>query len=59
MKLMIALVLLLIFSSGAFAQAQTLDDRIKTLEETLKKQEQTVQELKTLAGDPEKAGTGY
>ena len=48
MKLTIALVLLLIFSSGAFAQAQTLDDRIKTLEETLKKQDQTVQELKNL-----------
>jgi len=45
---MIGLVLLLIFSSGAFAQTQTMDDRIKTLEETLKKQEQTVQELKNL-----------
>ncbi|MGD0229630.1 MAG: hypothetical protein ABSC19_04625 [Syntrophorhabdales bacterium] len=52
MKPMIALVLLLIFSAGAFAQTrtQTLDDRIKTLEETLKKQDQTIQELKTLQG---------
>ncbi|MGD0487201.1 MAG: hypothetical protein ABSB94_08405 [Syntrophorhabdales bacterium] len=48
MRTMIGLVLLLIFSSGAFAQTQTMDDRIKTLEETLKKQEQTVQELKNL-----------
>ena len=46
MKIMITLITLLIFSSGAFAQ--TLEDRIKILEETLKKQEQTIQELKIL-----------
>ena len=46
MKVMIALVALLIFSSGAFAQ--TLDDRIKTLEEALKKQEQTIKEQQKL-----------
>ncbi len=50
MRAMIGLFLLLIFSSATFAQAQTqtMDDRIRTLEETLKKQEQTVQELKSL-----------
>lgn len=46
MKVMVALVALLIFSSGAFAQ--TLDDRIKTLEEALKKQEQTIKEQQKL-----------
>jgi uncharacterized coiled-coil protein SlyX len=46
MKIVITLITVLIFSSGAFAQ--TLEDRIKTLEEALKKQEQTIQELKTL-----------
>ncbi len=50
MRTMIALILLLIFASGAFAQTQTqtMDDRIKVLEDTLKKQEQTVRELKNL-----------
>ena len=50
MKAMIALVLLLVFASAAFAQAQaqSMDDRIRILEETLKKQNQTVQELKHL-----------
>ena len=46
MKMMITLITLFIFSSGAFAQ--TLEDRIKILEETLKKQEQTIKELKIL-----------
>jgi uncharacterized coiled-coil protein SlyX len=46
MKTMIVLVMLLMFSSGAFAQ--TLEDRIRILEETLKKQEQTIKELKGL-----------
>ena len=48
MKMMITLITVLLFASGAFAQ--TLEDRIKTLEETLKKQEQTIQELKILQG---------
>ena len=46
MKVMITLVSLLIFSSGAFAQ--TLEDRLNVLEESLKKQEQTIQQLKIL-----------
>jgi uncharacterized coiled-coil protein SlyX len=46
MKIMITLIILLTFSSSAFAQ--TLEDRIKTLEETLKKQEETIKELKSL-----------
>ena len=46
MKIMITLITVLIFSSGAFAQ--TLEDRIRILEEALKKQEQTIQELKSL-----------
>jgi hypothetical protein len=46
MKIMIALATLLIFSTGAFAQ--TLEDRIRILEETLKKQEQTIRELRNL-----------
>jgi uncharacterized coiled-coil protein SlyX len=46
MKIMITLVTLLIFSSSAFAQ--TLEDRLKILEETLKKQEETIKELKIL-----------
>jgi len=46
MKAMIMLVLLLILSSGAYAQ--TLEDRINSLEQTLKKQEQTIQQLKAL-----------
>ncbi|MGZ3559228.1 MAG: hypothetical protein ACXU97_08980 [Thermodesulfobacteriota bacterium] len=44
MKTMIVLVMLIMFSSTAFAQ--TLEDRIRILEETLKKQEQTIKELK-------------
>jgi uncharacterized coiled-coil protein SlyX len=46
MKVMITLVSLLLFSSNAFAQ--TVEDRLNTLEETLKKQEQTIQQLKAL-----------
>jgi len=46
MKILIALVSLLVFSSGAFAQ--TLEERLQNLEESLKKQERTIQELKTL-----------
>jgi uncharacterized coiled-coil protein SlyX len=46
MKVMITLVSLLIFSSGAYAQ--TLEDRLNILEESLKKQEQTIQQLKIL-----------
>ena len=46
MKIVITLITVLILSSGAFAQ--TIEDRIRILEETLKKQEQTIQELKTL-----------
>jgi uncharacterized coiled-coil protein SlyX len=42
----IALLFMLSLSSGAFAE--TLEDRVKTLEETLKKQEQTIQELRVL-----------
>ena len=44
MKMVITLITLLLFSSDTFAE--TLEDRIKILEETLKKQEQTIQELK-------------
>ncbi len=46
MKVMITLVSLLLFSSSAFGQ--TLEDRINILEETLKKQEQTIQQVKVL-----------
>lgn len=46
MKMMITLVMLLIFSPGAFAQ--TLEDRIKILEDALKKQEQTIQDQQKL-----------
>ncbi len=46
MKVMITLVSLLIFSSGAYAQ--TLEDRLNVLEESLKKQEQTIQQMKSL-----------
>jgi hypothetical protein len=46
MKMTITLIILLIFPLGAFAQ--TLEDRIKILEETLKKQEQTIKEVKLL-----------
>jgi len=42
----IALLFMLSLSSGAFAE--TLEDRVKNLEETLKKQEQTIQELRVL-----------
>jgi uncharacterized coiled-coil protein SlyX len=45
-RVMITLVSLLIFSSGAFAQ--TMEDRLNTLEQSLNKQEQTIQQLKTL-----------
>ena len=46
MKVMLALISLLIFSSGALAQ--TMEERLNTLEQTLKKQEQTIQQLKAL-----------
>ena len=46
MKVTITLVFLLIFSSGAYAQ--TLEDRLNTLENSLKKQEQTIQQMKAL-----------
>ena len=46
MKMLIAFITVLMFASGAFAQ--TLEDRIIILEETLKKQEQTIKELKLL-----------
>jgi uncharacterized coiled-coil protein SlyX len=46
MRVILALVSIFLFSSCAFAQ--TVEDRLQILEETLKKQEQTIQELKTL-----------
>jgi uncharacterized coiled-coil protein SlyX len=46
MRVIFALVSIFLFSSCAFAQ--TLEDRLQILEESLKKQEQTIQELKTL-----------
>ena len=49
MKIMATLVMFCIFSlfsSGVLAQ--TLEDRLKTLEDTLRKQEQTIQELRLL-----------
>ncbi|MGA2404224.1 MAG: hypothetical protein ABSG91_21385, partial [Syntrophobacteraceae bacterium] len=46
MRTMIALVFLFVFSSCAFAQ--TVEERLQELEKTLKKQEQTIQELKAL-----------
>ena len=49
MKIMIPFVtlfMLSLFSTGVFAE--TLEDRLRTLEETLKKQQQTIQELKAL-----------
>jgi uncharacterized coiled-coil protein SlyX len=49
MKIVIALIslcMLLLLSTGIFAE--TLEDRLKTLEETLNKQEQTIQELRAL-----------
>ena len=46
MRAVFALVSILLFSSCAFAQ--TLEDRLQTLEKSLKKQEQTIQELKAL-----------
>src|SRR5664280_3266576 len=49
MKIMITFITLLFMlalSSGAFAE--TLEDRVRTLEETLKKQEQTIQGLRGL-----------
>jgi hypothetical protein len=42
MKIVVVLVSIFIFSTGAFAQ--TLEDRIKALEDTLKKQEQVIKE---------------
>ncbi|MGD0234605.1 MAG: hypothetical protein ABSC55_08700 [Syntrophorhabdales bacterium] len=46
MKVMFTLIALLVFSSGAFAQ--TMEDRLNSLEQTLKNQEQTIQQLKAL-----------
>ena len=49
MKIMIPFVtlfMLSLFSSSVFAE--TLEDRLRTLEETLKKQQETIQELKAL-----------
>ena len=46
MKTAIVFATLLIFQSGALAQ--TLEDRIKNLKETLKKQEQTIKGLRNL-----------
>ena len=46
MRIMIALVSIFVFSSCAFAQ--TMEERLENLEKTLKKQEQTIQELKAL-----------
>lgn len=49
MKIMVTPVTLLIFFLfSTVVCAQSLEDRLQTLEETLKKQEQTIQELKTL-----------
>ncbi|MFI5295855.1 MAG: hypothetical protein ACHQ0Y_12625 [Thermodesulfovibrionales bacterium] len=42
----ITLFMLALFSSGVFAE--TLEDRVRTLEEALKKQEQTIQEIRGL-----------
>jgi uncharacterized protein YoxC len=44
----IALFIFSLCSAGVFAE--TLEDRLKTLEDTLNKQEQTIQELKALQG---------
>ncbi|MGA2401129.1 MAG: hypothetical protein ABSG91_05405 [Syntrophobacteraceae bacterium] len=46
MRTIISLVFVFVFSSCAFAQ--TTEERLQNLEETLKKQEQTIQELKAL-----------
>jgi hypothetical protein len=46
MKPTIVFVMLLMFSSGAFAQ--TLEDRIRILEETLERQEEMIKEVKNL-----------
>jgi len=46
MRTIIALVFVFVFSSCAFAQ--TVEERLQELEKTMKKQEQTIQELKTL-----------
>ncbi|MGD0398222.1 MAG: hypothetical protein ABSC04_04855 [Syntrophobacteraceae bacterium] len=46
MRAIIALVLLLVFSSCAFAQ--TTEERLQDLEKSIKRQEQTIQELKSL-----------
>jgi len=46
MKIMIPLITILLFSCNAFGQS--LEDRLKILEENLKKQEQTLQDLKNL-----------
>ena len=49
MKIMITFIMLifmLLLPTGVFAE--TLEDRVRTLEETLKKQEQTIQELRGL-----------
>ncbi len=46
MQAIIALVFLFVFSSCAFAQ--TTEERLQELEKTMKKQEQSIQELKAL-----------
>ena len=46
-----------IVSTGVFAE--TLEDRVRTLEETLKKQEQTIQELRGSSGNIEETGSNY
>lgn len=49
MKIMITFItlfMLSLFSTGVFAG--TSEDRVRTLEETLKKQEQTIQEIRGL-----------
>jgi uncharacterized coiled-coil protein SlyX len=46
MRVIFALVSIFLFSSSVFAQ--TVEDRLQALEKTLKKQEQTIQELKAL-----------
>jgi uncharacterized coiled-coil protein SlyX len=49
MKTMIAIIAIFVLSwSSGSAFAQTLEDRVKTLEEALKKQEETIQQLNAL-----------
>ncbi len=49
MKIMITFIIVFVLSwSSSGVSAETLEDRVKTLEETLNKQEQTIQEIKGL-----------